>query len=299
MLHVNLKIRPTMPVDNCFRKAVFKLVLTHQFEHAVIFVISLNTLFLCIDYFGEPGAFSAVIQDGNIVFISFFALEAALKLIGFGPRFYFLDTWNRFDFLIVILSIIASNADLFHFKVTALRIIRVARLLRMIKSSKGLKNLLKALWLSLKNIVNVSLILFLIFFSFSVAGMDLFGNITAGTLGYITSDANFTTFYLAFTFLFRCSTGEDWNSVMHDCYYSAGPIAIVYWVLFNLIVKYVFLDVFLAVIYENFNDVKASENESDILSLRRKDIKAFINTWAIFCPNGEHYMKTAKFPAFL
>ncbi len=56
---------------------------------------------------------------------------------------------------------------------------------------------------------------------------------------------------------------------------------------------------FIAVIYENFNDVNASENESDVLSLRRKDIKAFINTWAVFCPNGENYMKTAKFPAFL
>jgi hypothetical protein len=40
--------------------------------------------------------------------------------------------------------------------------------------------------------------------------------------------------------------------------------------------------------------VNASENESDVLSLRRKDIKAFINTWAVFCPNGENYMKTAK-----
>jgi Ion transport protein len=114
------------------------------------------------------------------VFISFFLLEATLKLIGFGVRFYFLDTWNRFDFLIVLLSIIAIDADLFQFKVTALRIIRVARLLRMVKSSKGLKNLLKALWLSLKNIVNVGMILFLIFFTFSVAGMDLFGQIVMG-----------------------------------------------------------------------------------------------------------------------
>jgi len=59
------------------------------------------------------------------------------------------------------------------------------------------------------------------------------------------------------------------------------------------------LNVFIAVIYENFNDVNASESESDVLSLRRKDIKAFINTWSLFCPNGEHYMKTAKFAAFL
>jgi hypothetical protein len=63
--------------------------------------------------------------------------------------------------------------------------------------------------------------------------------------------------------------------------------------------RYIFLNVFIAVVYENFNDVKASENESDILSLRRKDMKAFLNTWSIFCPNGEQYMKTSNFPAFL
>ena len=40
--------------------------------------------------------------------------------------------------------------------------------------------------------------------------------------------------------------------------------------------KFIFLNVFIAVIYDNFNDVKASENESDILSLKRKDLKNFI-----------------------
>lgn len=177
MLHVNLKIRPTMPTHNYFRKIIFKLVVSNYFEYAVVFVISLNTLFLCMDYHNAPQLLASIISYGNIIFISFFGLEAVMKLIGFGIRYYFLDTWNRFDFLIVVLSFIAINEDIFQFKVTALRIIRVARLLRMVKSSKGLKNLLKALWLSLKNIVNVGMILFLIFFTFSVAGMDLFGEI--------------------------------------------------------------------------------------------------------------------------
>lgn len=101
-------------------------------------------------------------------------------MIAYGLKFYFLDNWNKFDCIIVILSIVASDEDLFSFKVTALRIIRVARLLRMVKASKGLRNLLKALWLSLGNIMNVGMILFLIFFTFSVAGMDLFGNLDHG-----------------------------------------------------------------------------------------------------------------------
>jgi hypothetical protein len=82
-------------------------------------------------------------------------------------------------------------------------------------------------------------------------------------------------------------TGENWNGIMHDCYASVGAVAVVYWISFQIVNRYIFLNVFIAVVYENFNDVKASENESDILSLRRKDMKAFLNTWSIFCPNGE------------
>ena len=48
----------------------------------------------------------------------------------------------------------------------------------MVKASKGLRNLLKALFLSVLSIVNVVEILSLVLFTFSVAGMDLFGSIT-------------------------------------------------------------------------------------------------------------------------
>jgi hypothetical protein len=54
MLHVNLKIRPTMPVNNKFRKFIFKAVLTDYFENFIMFIIALNTLFLCLDYVGSP-----------------------------------------------------------------------------------------------------------------------------------------------------------------------------------------------------------------------------------------------------
>jgi hypothetical protein len=230
MLHVNLKIRPTMPIDSKIRKLIFKLVLSDYFDNFIMLVIALNTLFLCLDFHGAPFGLAKTVEIGNIIFVSIFGIEAVLKLLGLGLRYYFLDTWNKFDFVIVLLSILAMDEDVFSFKVTAFRIIRVARLLKMVKSSKGLKNLLKALWLSLKNIVNVAMILFLIFFTFSVAGMDLFGKIEQGI--FINGDANFTTFYLSIITLFRCATGEDWNGVMHDTYAEVGNTAILYWLAF-------------------------------------------------------------------
>ena len=52
-------------------------------------------------------------------------------------------------------------------------------------------------------------------------------------------------------------------------------LAIIFWLSFQLFTFFIFMNVFIAVIYENFNDVQASEDENDILSLKKKDIKAF------------------------
>jgi Ion transport protein len=61
MLHVNLKIRPTIPTGSAIRKAVFKLVLSNYFEYFIVTTIAINTIFLCIDYHGSPVMLSKVI----------------------------------------------------------------------------------------------------------------------------------------------------------------------------------------------------------------------------------------------
>ena len=177
MVHVNLKIKPICPEHSKFRRVFFYIVMSNKFELFISFIITVNTLFLCMDYYDDPGNYSYALQIGNIIFVTIFAIEAGVKMIAHGPKFYFLDSWNKFDFIIVILSLVALDESLFNFKINALRIIRVARLLRMIKASKGLRHLLKTLWLSMSNIANVGMLLFLIFFTFTVAGMDLFGDV--------------------------------------------------------------------------------------------------------------------------
>lgn len=102
-----------------------------------------------------------------------------------------------------------------NFNVTALRIIRVSRLLRMVKTSEGLRTLLKTLFMSLGNIINTAALLMLILFTFSVAGMSLFGLIVFNDT--ITPNTNFRTFYQSMMTLWRASTGESWNDIMHSC----------------------------------------------------------------------------------
>ena len=42
----------------------------------------------------------------NLGFTIIFLLEADIKLIGMGPKRYFADDWNKFDFFVVVASMI-------------------------------------------------------------------------------------------------------------------------------------------------------------------------------------------------
>lgn len=165
-----------------------------------------------MDYYGASDEYLEVLDICNLVFVCIFTMEAILKLIGLGPTYYFYIDWNKFDFAVVILSLVSIGGSNSDFNLTALRIIRVARLLRMIKSSKELQSLLMTLYLAMNNIANVALLFMLIIFTFAVAGMTLFGDIEQGHTGMINyENLNFRSFYNSGSTLIRSSTGESWN----------------------------------------------------------------------------------------
>ena len=195
--------------------------------------IVINTFFLCIDYYGKPDTLTVVLDRANLSFVIFFTLEMSLKITAYGFKYYWYVNWNKFDFIIVMMSLIAMDEELLaklNFNPTALRIIRVSRLLRMVKTSEGLRTLLKTLFMSLGNILNTAALLMLIFFTFSVAGMGLFGLVPDDE--FIDKNVNFRGFYIAMMTLWRASTGESWNGIMHECTTSEGIIAVFFWLLF-------------------------------------------------------------------
>lgn len=172
------------------------------------------------------------LERANYFFVVFFFGEMIMKLTGYGFKYYWYINWNKFDFIVVQFSLIALNESMVdaYFNPTVLRIIRVARLLRMVKTNKGLKTLLKTLFLSIGNILNSAALLMLIFFTFTIAGMGLFGKVPDGE--FIDHNVNFRSFYISMMTLFRASTGESWNGIMHDCRDATGFLAIIFWMLF-------------------------------------------------------------------
>jgi len=54
--------------------------------------------------------------------------------------------------------------------------------------------------------------------------------------------------------LFTASTGDSWNGTMHDCSLDQGLIGIFFWLFFCLVTSLIFMNVFIAVIGESFDE---------------------------------------------
>lgn len=60
---------------------------------------------MAIIYQGASKEYVNILEIINICFTSIFMLECVIKIVGMGPD-YFKHSWNRFDFIVVIASIL-------------------------------------------------------------------------------------------------------------------------------------------------------------------------------------------------
>lgn len=105
-----------------------------------------------------------------------------LKLLSLGSS-YFYDSWNKFDFVIVIgtdigvvFHVVGSEFNISAIT-TAFRAFRIMRMFKLIKSNKNLRVLLDTLLRILPSISNVASMVLLILFIYTCLGMQLFGRV--------------------------------------------------------------------------------------------------------------------------
>jgi hypothetical protein len=214
-----------------------------------------------------------------------------LKIAALGPHGYFRQRFNCMDFAIVVVAIpgfffqVGPAASLF-------RVFRIFRLFKLVRSAQGLKNLFLTLFYSLPTLWNIGSLLLLMFFVFAVAGVSVLGSVPRGE--FITDRANFENFGIAVLTLFRMATGESWNGLMHEAT-DHIPFAWVYFVLFVFIVFFVLINLFIAVILENFGDL-VTEGEADITE---EHFDEFSRAWAAYDPAATHYIEIEDVPRLL
>ena len=168
-------------------------------------------------------------------------------------------------------------------------LLKITRILRGASWAADARKLVNTTLLALPALMNVAGLMLLMYFVYAVLGVALFFN--ASYQEYITDHANFQDFATSFVTLFRITTGESWNGVMHDlirgkCLHAddrfknecGGPVqAYLYMYSFMFFGCLIVFNLFVAVILDNMATVDV---EGDHPLCPHK----FARVWACFDP---------------
>lgn len=108
-----------------------------------------------------------------------FTVEAILKIMGFGPKEYFKNYWNCFDFFLVISTYFGLALGKFTdipvgSQATVMRAFRIMRIFRLMKKARKLKVVINTFVISIPSIINVGGLLLLMVYLYAVLGNFLF-----------------------------------------------------------------------------------------------------------------------------
>ena len=139
----------------------------------------------------------------------------------------------------------------------------------------------------------VGSLLGLIIFIYSILGVNLFSFVQYGDS--LNEYRNFESVSNAALVLFQCVTADDWSGLMGDamitpaggCSYEVGDcgtlLALPYFLTFMLIASFVFLNLIVAVVIENY----AMIEKEDPTIASQEAIDAFKDAWALHDPDGK------------
>eukprot|EP01064_Diplonema_japonicum_P003342 TRINITY_DN1216_c1_g1_i1.p1 TRINITY_DN1216_c1_g1~~TRINITY_DN1216_c1_g1_i1.p1 ORF type:complete len:2545 (+),score=649.13 TRINITY_DN1216_c1_g1_i1:280-7914(+) len=280
LLHASIR-DGYLPQPACVQKSwilswVHYIACRKEFEMVTTTLIVLNSITLALQHEGQSSGMTDFLFIANWFFVVAFTFEAVFKIMAFSI-YYFKDGWNRFDFLIVVVSLVAALSSTA--STSGIRVLRVGRMLRLLGRAEGLKTIVATMMSALPSLMNIAVLLFVVFFVFGVFGVDLFGRIA------ISKDfnrwSNFDNLYKALVTLYQVSTTEGWNDMMvgttedvvgctDDCGVSTG-VARAYFVLFLLLGCFIFLNLFVYVLIEHFEDEKRARG----LQESTRDLEAF------------------------
>uniref|UniRef100_A0AAQ4Q4G4 Sodium channel protein n=1 Tax=Gasterosteus aculeatus aculeatus TaxID=481459 RepID=A0AAQ4Q4G4_GASAC len=314
--------KPQKPIPrpaNAFQGCVFDCITKQAFDIVIMVLICLNMVTMMVETDDQTKEMDNTLYRINLVFIVLFTGECMLKMISL-RHYYFTIGWNIFDFVVVILSIVgmflSEVIEKYFVSPTLFRVIRLARIgriLRLIKGAKGIRTLLFALMMSLPALFNIGLLLFLVMFIYAIFGMSNFAYVKheAG----IDDMFNFETFGNSMICLFQITTSGGWDGLMAPILNKREPdcdsqmehpgnnhtgncgnpsVAIFFFVSYIIICFLIVVNMYIAVILENFS--VATEESAEPLS--EDDFEMFYEVWERFDPDATQFMEYSKLSDF-
>lgn len=215
--------------------AVHMLVKSKAFDYTIYMLIISNGVLLILQtcLLDKTSDKQTIYTPAlSMAFISIYALEMVLKLIGFGFKRYFTSPWNWLDFVITLMGIISIALTNLNITSAYIMILRPLRLLRLFKVKKRFRDIFGTFIILLPRLNSAIIILGLMGYFFGVVGFELFGNMelqnccknttvapyynynSNGTgIGYYYLN-NFDTLPKAYVTLFELMVVNNWFIIM-------------------------------------------------------------------------------------
>ena len=257
----------------------FLLASNKKFENFIAIVIVLNTVLLALDSYPPDPSLMEKAEKANLAFSLVFLLEMIIKLIGFGFKGYLKDSMNLFHTFIVLSSIIDicvqqfSGRSLGGGAVTAIRAIRLTRVFKLAKTWKKLRYLITTMIKTAKDVATFSILLGLFMFTYTLLGLELFGNKAKfNSSGNVDPNGssqmyNFDTFINSFSTVFIVITNDSWQGMYYSHYRAVSPASsTLFFISLVIIGQKVLLNLFLAILLENFDESDIKQQVEDQIS---------------------------------
>ncbi|NXU98718.1 SCN5A protein, partial [Cettia cetti] len=304
--------KPQKPIPrplNRYQGFLFDILTSQMFDVVIMGLICLNMITMMVETYEQSETKTNILSKINIFFVTIFTAECVLKLLAL-RQYYFSNAWNIFDLVVVIMSLVAlllsSIGKAFeHFLPPTLfrviRLARIGRILRLIRGAKGIRTLLFALMMSLPALFNIGLLLFLVMFIYAIFGMANFAYVKKE---YGIDDMfNFQTFANSMLCLFQITTSAGWDGLLSPILNTGPPfcdpningtigecgkpaIGIIYFVSYIIISFLIVVNMYIAVILENFN--AATEESTEPLG--EDDFDIFYEIWEKFDPEATQFI---------
>ena len=276
-------------IENKIRRFCMNLTFSQSFEFFILIIILVSSIKLAVDTYLSESTI-ALLDPIDKFFSAIFFAEFLIKIISrgfiFGDSSYLKDKWNYIDFVVVISSIFDftfSSIKISHVKVV--RLLRTLRPFRYINYNTSMKVVVVSLLQSIVAILNVIIVQVIVLLMFAILGVSLF----AGKLykcsesqfdsrdlcekaGFTWTELwpNFDNVWNTFITLMILSSEEGWPDIMYSAIdatdvdkgpvYNSNPYVAYYFVVFITISSFLFMNLFVGVVYEKFNEARKHES---------------------------------------
>jgi len=200
-----------------------------------------------------------MLERCEVIFFFIFLTEMLLNwaVMG-GLKFYFAEPFKILDFVLVLSSIpqvaaaMGSGGTSINFSM-----LRVMKMLRLLKFLPETQQLIMIVASAIKPMLNLLLFISFVTILFGIFGMQMFSQKLCNVdlvddVCAVYPRTNFDTILYALQALFQVMTGEQWSNIMWTILFQYPWFGIIFMCSFFVMANYILMEMFNAVILENF-----------------------------------------------